>query len=118
MLGLLSTKDLILVDPEDAMSVDMLLAHCGRDLLTVWFDTPVRRPGRECTDYTAPAYPAALFPRSSRLGEYDADEFPARQFPPRFRAGVQPSAGWALGGHWVGAGRRWVGGKASEYTGW
>ena len=41
VLGLLSTKDLILVDPEDAMPVEQLLAHCGRDLLTVWFDTPV-----------------------------------------------------------------------------
>ena len=32
VVGLLSAKDLILVDPEDALSVEQLLAHCGREV--------------------------------------------------------------------------------------
>lgn len=41
VVGLLSTKDLILVDPEDALAVEQLLAHCGREVMMVWNDTPV-----------------------------------------------------------------------------
>ena len=41
VVGLLSTKDLIIVDPEDALSVETLLAFCGREVLRVWNDTPV-----------------------------------------------------------------------------
>eukprot|EP00316_Scyphosphaera_apsteinii_P000238 CAMPEP_0119313998 /NCGR_PEP_ID=MMETSP1333-20130426/31204_1 /TAXON_ID=418940 /ORGANISM="Scyphosphaera apsteinii, Strain RCC1455" /LENGTH=591 /DNA_ID=CAMNT_0007319007 /DNA_START=301 /DNA_END=2076 /DNA_ORIENTATION=- len=39
--GLLSTKDLILIDPEDSMPVGTLLKHCGRPVMTFRNDTPV-----------------------------------------------------------------------------
>ena len=32
VVGLLSTKDLILLDPEDGLSAEVLLAHCGRQV--------------------------------------------------------------------------------------
>jgi len=47
VLGLLSTKDLILIDPEDRMPVGQLLKHCGRSVLTFWFDTPVAQLFRD-----------------------------------------------------------------------
>ena len=43
VVGLLSTKDLILLDPEDGLSAEVLLAHCGRQVFTVWFDHPVNK---------------------------------------------------------------------------
>ena len=43
VVGLLTTKDLILVDPEDALPAEVLLAHCGRPVFTVWFDHPVNK---------------------------------------------------------------------------
>ena len=43
VVGLLSTKDLILVDPQDALSVHQMRAHCGRDLFIVWYDTAVNK---------------------------------------------------------------------------
>ena len=43
VVGLLSTKDLILVDPEDALPAEVLLAHCGRPVFTVWYDHPVNK---------------------------------------------------------------------------
>ena len=39
--GLLSAKDFILVDPEDALSVDQLVVSCGREVMMVNHDTPV-----------------------------------------------------------------------------
>ena len=48
--GLLSAKDLILVDPEDALSVDQLLAHCGRDVMRVEQSTPVNTLFKEFTN--------------------------------------------------------------------
>ena len=49
VVGLLSAKDLILIDPEDALSVETLLAHCGRDVMRVWNDTPVNQLFKEFT---------------------------------------------------------------------
>ena len=43
VVGLLSTKDLILLDPEDGLSAEVLLSHCGRQVFTVWFDHPVNK---------------------------------------------------------------------------
>ena len=47
--GLLSAKDLILVDPEDALSVDQLVASCGREVMMVKHDTPVNALFKEFT---------------------------------------------------------------------
>lgn len=41
VVGLLSTKDLILVDPESAISVKQLLMYCGREVQRVWFGMSV-----------------------------------------------------------------------------
>ena len=47
--GLLSAKDLILVDPEDALSVEQLVASCGREVMMVKHDTPVNALFKEFT---------------------------------------------------------------------
>ena len=49
VVGLLSAKDLILIDPEDALNVETLLAHCGRDVMRVWNDTPVNQLFKDFT---------------------------------------------------------------------
>ena len=47
--GLLSSKDLILVDPEDALSIEQLLGYCGREVMMVWNDTTVNDLFKEFT---------------------------------------------------------------------
>ncbi len=47
VVGLLSTKDLILIDPEDAHGVGTLMKYCGRSIATTWYDTPVAQLFRE-----------------------------------------------------------------------
>lgn len=47
VVGLLSAKDLILVDPENAVPLSQMLKYCAREVVTAWFDTPVAQLFRD-----------------------------------------------------------------------
>jgi Mg2+/Co2+ transporter CorC len=47
VVGLLSAKDLLLMDPETAVPLSQMLKYCSRAVVTAWFDTPVAQLFRD-----------------------------------------------------------------------